>query len=376
MNIRTFSYAQEGVSIQLSHTGNKDTYNEFYAYFHIDNPTHKAYGVQQDALFQAFNHLQKEELLKGAVPVFARFYLSDTANHAAALKEALKNEGTDTAFSIIEQPPLDGSKISLWVYFASKVTPFKDEDFQGFISPDGTRHYWWVGPQINECSSEHQARMLLEYYQLALKRHDMSIKDNCLRTWFYVQNIDVNYAGMSKARNEFFKTCGLNARTHYITSTGIQGRSADYHVSVRLDAYAAKGIPLKNIQYLDAREYLSPTRIYDVTFERGVCVHLSDRNKYYISGTASIDKDGNVMYVGDIEKQTERMLLNVEKLLEEGGANLKDLAFATVYLRDPSDEPSVRRILDERLAGIPRVILYAPVCRPTWLIEMECIAVK
>ena len=26
--------------------------------------------------------------------------------------------------------------------------------------------------------------------------------------------------------------------------------------------------------------------------------------------------------------------------------------------------------------GIPTVITLAPVCRPTWLIEMECIAIK
>ena len=28
----------------------------------------------------------------------------------------------------------------------------------------------------------------------------------------------------------------------------------------------------------------------------------------------------------------------------------------------------------EKLKGIPYVILHAPVCRPGWLVEMECMA--
>ena len=47
---------------------------------------------------------------------------------------------------------------------------------------------------------------------------------NCIRTWFFVQNVDVNYAGVVKARNEVFVTQNLTEKTHYISSTGIGGR--------------------------------------------------------------------------------------------------------------------------------------------------------
>ena len=33
-------------------------------------------------------------------------------------------------------------------------------------------------------------------------------------------------------------------------------------------------------------------------------------------------------------------------------------------------------MFSERFPNIPTVITLAPVCRPTWLIEMECIAVR
>jgi enamine deaminase RidA (YjgF/YER057c/UK114 family) len=82
-----------------------------------------------------------------------------------------------------------------------------------------------------------------------------------------------------------------------------------------------------------------------------------------------------VVYEGDVKKQTERMWENVEKLLEEGGATYDDVMQIIVYLRDVSDYELVSRLFRERMPDIPAVFTLAPVCRPTWLVEMECIAV-
>jgi enamine deaminase RidA (YjgF/YER057c/UK114 family) len=47
-----------------------------------------------------------------------------------------------------------------------------------------------------------------------------------------------------------------------------------------------------------------------------------------------------------------------------------------VYLRDTADYGIVSDMYRERFPGRPYVIVHAPVCRPGWLIEMECMAVK
>ena len=67
---------------------------------------------------------------------------------------------------------------------------------------------------------------------------------------------------------------------------------------------------------------------------------------------------------------------NVEKLLEEGGSSMDDVMEMLVYLRDMADYETVRALFDERFPRTPKVFLLAPVCRPTWLIEMECVALK
>ena len=46
-------------------------------------------------------------------------------------------------------------------------------------------------------------------------------------------------------------------------------------------------------------------------------------------------------------------------------------------MRDIADAPIIREELEKRLpAGIPMVLLKAPVCRPAWLVEMESIGIN
>ena len=129
-------------------------------------------------------------------------------------------------------------------------------------------------------------------------------------------------------------------------------------------------------RYLYALTHLNPTIEYGVTFERGTVVEYGDRAHAFISGAASIDNKGQVVYVGDIMRQTHRMWENVDALLAEAEMNLADhAAQITVYLRDTADYVTVRDLFAVRFPHIPTVITLAPVCRPEWLIEMECIAV-
>ena len=95
-----------------------------------------------------------------------------------------------------------------------------------------------------------------------------------------------------------------------------------------------------------------------------------------ISGTASINNKGLVMYPGDVVKQTHRMWDNVEALLKEADCTYDDVSVMIVYLRDTADYLTVSRLYQERFPEKPHVIVHAPVCRSGWLVEMECMAVK
>lgn len=77
------------------------------------------YEEQLNAVANAYNDLLAGEL-KGAMAVFKRYFLSDTANQADLLL-AITTESSDCALSVVEQPPLDGTKIALWAYLQTNV---------------------------------------------------------------------------------------------------------------------------------------------------------------------------------------------------------------------------------------------------------------
>jgi Putative translation initiation inhibitor, yjgF family len=332
-----------------------------------------SFGEQLDALFGLLGYYLGE---KGSVrtAVFIRFFLSDAANQEAELLRRWELLGIVCPVSVVQQPPLDGTRLSAWVYTISGAEVTLDGPLYK-VHTAHYNHYWMVNAICAESDSHHQTTALLEGYEEALKRVGCDLPNHCVRTWFFVQNVDVNYHGVVVGRRENFMRIGLNEHTHYIASTGIEGRSADPKAYVGMDAYAVAELQPGQQQYLYAHTHLNPTSEYGVTFERGVKVKYGDRSHLYISGTASINNKGEVVHVGDIRKQTERMWENVEMLLREGGASFDDVAQMFVYLRDMADYEVVGAMFEERFPMVPKVILLAPVCRPAWLIEMECMAV-
>ena len=336
--------------------------------------TRLPFADQAQAVLSAFYTLL-DGRLKGAVPVFARCFLSDAANQADPLL-GLMPDAIDFPLSIVEQAPLDGTKIALWAWLQT--------DVQSRVLPGGLvevkhgayRHLWGASACNRAANSEYQTRLLLNDYVMQLMEQGCKLADNCVRTWFFVQNVDVNYGGVVKARNEVFVTQNLTERTHYIASTGIGGRHADPKVLVQMDTYAVDGLRPGQMGYLYARTHLNPTYEYGVSFERGAYVDYGDRRHVFISGTASINNKGEIMYPRDIRRQTARMWENVEALLAEAGCTYDDVAQMIVYLRDGADHDVVKELYDARFPRVPKVFVHAPVCRPGWLIEMECMAIR
>ena len=367
------SIKELGVNIEISSFSTGNGTKEWHAILHVE-PRGEMFLEQYRRIRQAETILAEMPELEGAQTVFKRYFLSDSTNQQPLMQE----DGSHCTISYIQQPPLDGSKVALWIYMQQgmEVEYLADQAGSTVISHNGYRHIWTMGLMDNQGDSHQQTQTLLGQYEQALASHQASIADNCIRTWFFVRDVDTQYHGLVVARRNYFNYIGLTADTHYISSTGIGGNPSDPKALVQLGAYALTGFQPEQQRYLYAPTHLNRTSDYGVTFERGTLMQYGDRNHAYISGTASINNQGEVVHVGDIRKQTLRMWENVEKLLEEAGMTMEHCAQIIVYLRDTADYALVRDMFKERFPKIPTVITLAPVCRPTWLIEMECIAIK
>lgn len=325
-----------------------------------------------DAFFQISSLAEAAERLSadlGMRPVFMRWLLSDPSNQTAYLpKERV------CAVSVIGQSPLDGSKAAL-LMILEEDADFKEEG--DGIWTDG-RGRLWAGDDytVKPADSRSMTVSYLEKLNTVLLHHGASLRDSCLRTWLFVRDIDNNYAGVVRGRNEVFEREGLTRHTHFISSTGIEGASALPSRLVSFNALADTSIKPEQITYIYGRTHLNPTYEYGVAFERATAVDYPDRRHVYISGTASIDNRGEIVAPGDIKAQTDRMLENIGVLLKEGGCGWTDVAHMTVYLRDIADFSTVSDIMTTRFPQIPKAIVLAPVCRPGWLVETECMAIR
>lgn len=300
------------------------------------------------------------EVSEGRFVRFRRFFLSDATNQSPLLEQQL-SALPPVPTSIVGQAPLDGTRIAMWMYCTDSLeSPYKQRWTASLVSPGE-----------DSCS---QMNGIFRQLERQLAREGLSVAQDTIRTWIFSRDVDTRYAGVVKGRKDYFETIGLTGATHYIASTGIEGNAPDPHHIVEMDAYSIGGLQEGQIRYLYACDHLSRTSQYGVTFERGTAVTYGDRRHVFISGTASINAQGKVVHPGDVAAQTGRMLENISALLAEAGAKLRDIAMAVVYLRDPADYACVQRCIEASCPALNAVYVHAPVCRPAWLVEMECIA--
>lgn len=332
----------------------------------------EARGLFVDRLHDLYRQtasLTAAEELEHRRPAYCKVFLSDAKNQMPQLlsSDFYHEFLVNIPNTVIEQPPLSGCKIALLVKTSGVGEP-TEEIFHSIRLTD---------EEVGDADSYEQTRMLFDRYLELAQAAGYDICHNLVRTWIYINNIDATYAGVVEARNDVFDTLGLRADTHYVASTGIGGATEGCKVCVAMDFLTMPTANDGNTRYLKALDHLNPTHEYGVAFERGTRVTLScGKQMFFISGTASIDKSGQVVHVGDVARQTDRLLENIGALLADGGATMDDIQYFVIYLRDLSDYAVVNANMQQLYPLTPRVIVEAKVCRPGWLIEMECIAEK
>ena len=347
--------------------------DELYLALHAPQAASAAEAV--GSLREQLGPALREHGLDESDVVLLRFFCSDVYNQAPVIAGLWPPaEGCQHVY--IGQPPLDSAYVSVQVYALRGAQKSTAGPGGLAVRHGGYTSLWLLDYPEAPGSAEAQTDDILDGLAARLARHGMTLAGNTLRTWYYLRDIDNTYAGMIRSRVRHYEAAGLTPETHFIASTGIEGRSPDPHALVALHARAVSGLAPGQVRYLRALDHLSPTSLYGVNFERATLVAYGDRRHCHISGTASIDAAGNVLHKGDVARQLGRTLENMEALLAEGGMRLADLAAATVYLRDGADAPRIMAPLARALPAECAVnINTGAVCRPDWLIEIEAEAV-
>ncbi|MBI2374761.1 MAG: hypothetical protein HYV07_12265 [Deltaproteobacteria bacterium] len=200
-----------------------------------------------------------------------------------------------------------------------------------------------------------------------------------VRTWIYSARLLDWYGGLNKVRTKFFDLHGVGADAgrSFPASTGIQGISD--HEEVSMDVLAIRAGDGVRLEIDPLHESCRQDRPFDYgsAFSRAMRVGLFGGDSIFVSGTASIERSGQSVHIGNEESQILETLLSIGALLRERGAGLEDIVSATVFCKTEtvlSRFQEVARLL--AIPSFPYVAVLADVCRPELLVEVEAVAAR
>ena len=135
-------------------------------------------------------------------------------------------------------------------------------------------------------------------------------------------------------------------------------------------------------QAVSASSVLNEAYDYGSAFSRGLRVEMGSHDLIFISGTASVDEQGDTVHKGDFRAQCWRTYRNITELLIAQGASWRDIVKCTCYLRDiERDYDEFNRVRNAffnymQLDPLPASVgIQARLCREDLLVEIEAIAI-
>lgn len=176
--------------------------------------------------------------LADETPIFQRIFVSDTMNQAEAVRgSALVRVTPDSpAVPVVQQAPLPGAKFALLAHhFADHLAVSKQRlsKHDVLVERNDQRQLWTTGLCAGEnvAANSPSEQTLAAFGDLigALASEGGTRRENCLRTWICLKDVDVFYQDMGESRGVVFAEHGLTGDTRFIASTGIEGaRKLDY----------------------------------------------------------------------------------------------------------------------------------------------------
>ena len=197
---------------------------------------------------------------------------------------------------------------------------------------------------------------------------------NVLRTWFYNDHILDWYDEFNRVRTQLFKDYNM-APADLPASTGIGGSNpSGSALTAGLLAVTAKN-PNTAWKSIESPMQKNPGR-YGSSFSRAAELATPDYRRLFISGTASISRDGRTLHTSDIEKQIALTMQVVQSILESREMYWADSTRALVYLKEACFCDAWYNWCSRQNVSLPHCFLHADICRNDLLFEIELDAVS
>ena len=132
--------------------------------------------------------------------------------------------------------------------------------------------------------------------------------------------------------------------------------------------------PKSSIEYLDTTDMQGLAFDYGSAFSRATKIQTPACKTVFVSGTASIDIDGATIHVGDTVAQIQTTFDNIEKVLNEMGCAVGDIAHAILYCKTAE----IEQVIHSQWSNLdwPFFTAITDICRDDLLFEIEVTAIS
>ncbi|WP_413734410.1 pyrimidine utilization protein C [Sodalis sp. RH21] len=96
----------------------------------------------------------------------------------------------------------------------------------------------------------------------------------------------------------------------------------------------------------------------------------------YVSGTLPLDKNNNVVYVGDAAAQARHVLETIKSVIETAGGTMSDVTFNSIFITDWADYAAINEVYASYFPGDKpaRFCIQCGLVKPDAKIEIASIA--
>lgn len=127
-------------------------------------------------------------------------------------------------------------------------------------------------------------------------------------------------------------------------------------------------------------EHLNPEALFKPRGFTQVITVSGPHKTIYIGGQDSVNEKGETVGKGNLRKQTEQVLSNIEKALEAAGAKLENIVKWNVYIVQGQNPQEGFEVFKEKWGNKPNpptitVLFVSGLENPDWLVEIEAIAI-
>ncbi|WP_046971234.1 pteridine-dependent deoxygenase [Dyella japonica] len=193
------------------------------------------------------------------------------------------------------------------------------------------------------------------------------------RIWNYLADINEG-AGDTERYKQFCEGRAEGMASFFAdgfpAATAIGHHASAPRLQVYLLACDEPGERVENPRQVSAWRYPRQYGRTPPSFARAMALPAQDA--LAISGTAAVVGHASA-HEDDLLAQLDETLVNLEALLSSANmpAGFDTQSPLKAYVRHPTDAPLVREFLQQRLAGVPVLVLHGDICRSELLVEID-----